>query len=196
MEIKSAGRQFQRAATRHGIDLKRVLDRRTKVKISSLLSPESQKAMLMVQQDVHQSAISREQTVIPVVRHLTPGMHDVINYRHSDDVSDADCVGFGVMLDKVCTTRLHGDITDKNSTPRQSKKRALRSGDHLHVAMEVVEIVRHDCDDVSKEHYDDTDDEQEAIQRAADVSCQERCQAWVELHFDTDDTSSQSSAER
>ena len=61
--------------------------------------------------------------------------------------------------------------------------------------MEVVEIVRHDSDDDNTQ-YDDTDEEQEAIQRAANLSSLERCQVWLELHFDTDDTSSQSSADR
>lgn len=60
--------------------------------------------------------------------------------------------------------------------------------------MEVVEIVRHDSDDNTQ--YDDTDEEQEAIQRVAKVSSLERCQVWLELHFDMDDTSSQSSADR
>ena len=38
---------------------------------------------------------------------------------HSDDVSEAENVGFGALLDRVCTTRLHGDITDKNFAPNK-----------------------------------------------------------------------------
>ena len=66
-------------------------------------------------------AITREKTVIPVVSPLPP-VRTTYNHIHSDDVSEADHVGFGAMLDKICTTRLHGDITDKNFAPKQSRK--------------------------------------------------------------------------
>ena len=63
--------------------------------------------------------------------------------------------------------------------------------------MEVVEIVRYGCDDDDHAEEDvDSEEEEEAIQRAADESSLQRCQAWLDLHFDTDDSSSQSSAER
>ena len=51
MEVKVAGRQFQRVEPRQASDIKRVLDRRTKVKVSALLSPESQQAILMVREE-------------------------------------------------------------------------------------------------------------------------------------------------
>jgi hypothetical protein len=77
-------------------------------------------------------------------------------------------------------------------------QRALRFGDRLHTAMEVVEIVVYGCDnnDNNNDADDDSEAEEESHQRAADVSSHERCRAWVELHFDTDDASSQSSADR
>ncbi|XP_076468465.1 uncharacterized protein LOC143299184 [Babylonia areolata] len=199
MELKVAGRKYQRAAWRQTGDLKRVLDRRTKVKVSALLSPESQKAMVMVREESGQDRKKPQQqqeepALTLAVREQSSSPESV-----SDDVSEADHVGFGALLERMCTARLHGDITAKQVAPRLSKKRALRSGDRLHTAMEVVEIVRHDCDD-DDDHYDDTDDEQEAIERAAQLTSQQRCQAWLNLHFDpspdVDDASSLSSADR
>ena len=72
-------------------------------------------------------------------------------------------------------------------------QRALRAGERVHTAMEVVEIVRHeDCSQHTDSHsrYDDTDDEQEATRRNADLNSQELCRVWVQLHFQTDDGSS------
>ncbi|KAL8597041.1 hypothetical protein ACOMHN_055634 [Nucella lapillus] len=199
MEVKVAGRQFQRVASRQAGDLKRALDRRTKVKVSALLSPEGQKAILMVREEsCADRKPTQENPAMPTVMTSIPEpSYDDQSPCTSDDVIVADHVGFGALLERICTTRLYGDITDKNFTPRLSRKRALRAGDRLHTAMEVVEIVRHDCDD-DNEHYDDSDDEQEAMQRAADLISQQRCQAWVELHFDQDgdDVCSVSSAER
>lgn len=96
--------------------------------------------------------------------------------------TDNTLPGFAEALERICTLRLPGDITDKNYTPRKAKKRALRHGEHLHNAMEVVEIVRHvDCDDAGD--YDNESDEEEALHRATTISSLERCTAWVEMHF-------------
>ena len=55
MEVKVAGRQFQSVGSRQFRDIKRALNCRTKVKVSTLLSPESQKAMLMVREETIQN---------------------------------------------------------------------------------------------------------------------------------------------
>ena len=65
--------------------------------------------------------MKREKTVIPVVAPLPP-VRPASSQYHSDDVSEAEPVGFGAMLDRMCSTRLHGDITDKNFAPKQSRK--------------------------------------------------------------------------
>ena len=78
MDVKVAGRQFKRVESRQAGDLKRALDRRTKVKVSALLSPESQQAILMV----------REETVQDRYFHFKP---------------DFVCLDLGLRKVRICT---------------------------------------------------------------------------------------------
>lgn len=192
-------------------DLKRSLDRKAKVKVSTA---QCLKAKQMVQEEsaADDRKMSQEKpkpaasptpvthpppkqfTVAPRADHIR---NDNCNENDNDVTETDNSLGFGALLSKGCSTRLHGDITDKRCTLTQVKKRALRFGDRLHTAMEVVEIVVHGNDNGNNNSKKEEEEGgEEEIQRVADVSSLERCQAWVELHFDTDDASSQSSAER
>ncbi|KAK7503714.1 hypothetical protein BaRGS_00004837 [Batillaria attramentaria] len=216
-DVKVSGNDFRKAAPAQRGELKHVTGRRTKVKVSELMSPEGQLAIMMVQEETVQERqqlrgeattqkTDKPTTVIHVLPPHPPKPPDstgddgrsstITTTATSATTATTDSPpGFAEALERVCTLRLPGDITDKNYTPRKTRKRALRFGDRLHNAMEVVEIVRHaDCDD--EDHSESESDEEEALQRAATISSVERCMAWVELHFDNDDTSSQCSADR
>ena len=158
-----------------------------KKRFSDKLSMEAQLAMLMALDDIEnesEKAGKEDKTVIiqPKAKPHGGSKLETISEQPSDTTSDTSDSrshsgsgkkSFAELYEENGTRRMKNDITDEEFKPEKLLKRALDPHGKLESAMEIVETVKYDMDEVS------SDDDNEFIEQIAKQNSVDKCKVWI-----------------
>lgn len=152
-------------------EIRAVLLRRFGVRFSEGLSPEGRLAMEQAARREIESAKSTGR-----VRICTSSAKRDKNKQVKKDQNEkrTKSINFHESYDRSTNGRLDGDITDKNYSEMNLKKRAI--GGKVENALETIEIMTYG-EDNAKQNTDETE-----IKKRHSV---EKCLVWMEVHNDT-----------